>query len=85
MCYGTGMLDFYLLFFIFYLKTIAKYNPLIQALRKTGWQVNPLITITTRVRGAIHQQPIEDLEKLKIPKNDIKTFMKLSLNTPNCH
>ena len=54
----------------------AKYNRLIHALRTTGWQVNPLIITTTGVRGAIHEQPIKDLEKLKIPKNKIKTLMK---------
>ena len=32
--------------------------------------------IKARVRGAIHEQPIKDLEKLKTPKNKIKTLMK---------
>ena len=57
-------------------KTI-KYNPIIQALRTTSWLINPLITITTCVRGAIHWQPIKDLgKKIKISKNEIKTLMK---------
>ena len=41
-----------------------------------GWQVKPLITTITGVRGAIHKQPIKELEKLKIPKSKIKTLMK---------
>jgi hypothetical protein len=48
----------------------AKYNPLIETLRIAGWQVNPLITFTAGVRGAIHKQPIKELEKLKIPKKN---------------
>ena len=54
----------------------TKYNPLIKTLRAAGWQVNPLITITAGVRGAIHEQSIEDPEKLKIPKSKIKILMK---------
>lgn len=56
-------------------KTI-QYNPLVHTLKTIGWQVNPLITITAGLRGAIHEQPIKDIEKLKIPKNKIKTPMK---------
>ena len=40
----------------------AKYNPLIQTLRIIGWQVNPLITITAGVRGALHELSIKDSE-----------------------
>jgi hypothetical protein len=47
---------------------IARYNPRIQALRTTGWQVNPLITIIVDVKGSIHKQPIRDLENSKHPK-----------------
>ena len=47
----------------------TKHNPPIQTLRTTHWQANPLITITTSVRGATHEQPIKDLEGLKAPKN----------------
>ena len=59
-------------------KKTTKYNPLIQTLRTLCWQVNPLITITTGVRGVIHEQPIKELEekKIKIPKNEIKRLMK---------
>ena len=57
-------------------KKTTKYNPLIQALRIAGWQVNPLITITTCVRGAIHKHHTKDIEELKIPKNEIKALMK---------
>jgi hypothetical protein len=54
----------------------TKYNPLIQTLRTAEWQVNPFITITTGVRGAIHEQPFKDLGKLNIPKSKIKILMK---------
>ena len=54
----------------------TKYNPLIQALRAIGWQVNPLITITVGIRGAIYEQPIKELERLKIPKNEVRSIMK---------
>ena len=47
---------------------IAKYNPLIHILRTTSWQINLLITITTGVRGAIREQPMKYLEKLKYTK-----------------
>ena len=50
----------------------AKYAPHKQTLRTTTWQVNPLITIPTCVRGITHEQPIKDLKKLKIYKNEIK-------------
>ena len=53
-----------------------KYDPLITTLRANGWNTNPLITITARVRGAIHEHPIEQLTNLKIPKTHIKTLMK---------
>ena len=39
----------------------AKYNPLVHVLRTTDLQVNPLITITIGVIGAIHKQPIKYL------------------------
>ena len=54
----------------------AKYNPLIQAIKAVGWKVNPLVTITAGVRGSIHEQPIKELEKLKIPKREIKILMQ---------
>ena len=54
----------------------AKYDPLINTIRNKGWKTNPLITITTGVRGAIHEQSIEKLANLKIPKTSIKTLMK---------
>ena len=38
--------------------------------------MNPLITITAGVRGAIHEQSIDKLTKFKIPKSSIKTLMK---------
>ena len=54
----------------------AKYNSLVQTLKIVGWQVNPLITIIAGVRGAIHEQTIKKLEKLKIAKNEIKRLME---------
>jgi hypothetical protein len=36
----------------------------------------PLITITTCVRGAIHEHSIEKPTSLRIPKNNIKILMK---------
>jgi hypothetical protein len=54
----------------------TKYDPLITTLRANGWKTNPLITITTGVRGAIHENSIEQLTNLKIPKPHIKTLMK---------
>ena len=35
-----------------------------------------LITITAGVRGAIHEQSINKLEELSIPKTNIKNLMK---------
>jgi hypothetical protein len=54
----------------------TKYDPLITTLRNNGWRANPLITITAGVRGAIHENSIEQLSNLKIPKTHIKTLMK---------
>ena len=54
----------------------TKYDPLINTLQNQGWKTNPLITITVGVRGAIHEQSINHLTNLKIPKTSIKIFMK---------
>ena len=54
----------------------AKYDPLINAIRNKGGKTNPLITITSGVRGAIHEQSIDKLADLWIPKSNIKTLMK---------
>ena len=32
----------------------TKYDPLINTIQNNGWKTKPLITITARVRGAIH-------------------------------
>ena len=53
-----------------------KYDPLISAIQDKGWQTNLLITITTGVRGPIHEHSINKLAHLEIPKITIKTFMK---------
>jgi hypothetical protein len=55
----------------------TKYDPLINNIQNVGWKTNPLITITTGVRGAIHEYSIEQLTKLKIPKSNIRTLMKI--------
>jgi hypothetical protein len=54
----------------------AKYDPLNQAIHNKGWKTNPVITITARVRGAIHEHSIQKLTDLKIPKSNIKKLMK---------
>ena len=38
--------------------------------------MNPLITITAGVRGAIHEQTMDKLSNLEIPKTSLKTLMK---------
>ena len=53
----------------------AKYDLLITTLQNNGWKTNPLITITDGVRGAIHENFIEQLTNLKIPKTHIKTLI----------
>ena len=55
----------------------AKYDPLINAIRNKGWKRTPFsLAITVRVRGVVHEQSIEKLVDLKIPKTNIKTLMK---------
>jgi hypothetical protein len=54
----------------------AKYDPLINTIQSKGQKMNPLITITAGVRGAIHEQSIKKLEDLNIPKTSIKSLMK---------
>jgi hypothetical protein len=54
----------------------TKYDPLISNIKNQGWKTNPLITITTGVQGAIHEQSIDKLANLKISKYNIKTLMK---------
>ena len=54
----------------------TQYDPLFQNLQHHAWKANPLITITSKVRGAIHEHLINELTNLKIPKFNIKTLMK---------
>ena len=54
----------------------VKYDPLINAIRNKGWKTKPLITITAWVRGAIHEQSINKLVDLNIPKTNIKNLVK---------
>jgi hypothetical protein len=53
----------------------AKYDTLNRAIHNKGWKTNPIITITTGVRGAIHEHSIQKLVDLKIPKPNIKKLM----------
>ena len=54
----------------------AKYNPLITTLQNNVSKANPLITITVGVRGAIHENSIEQLINHQIPKNHTKASWK---------
>ena len=54
----------------------TKYNPLINIIQNNERKTNPLITITTGVRGAIHEHSINNMTKLKMLKTNIKTLMK---------
>jgi hypothetical protein len=54
----------------------TKYDPLITTLQNNGWKTKPLITITAGVRGAIHENFIEQITNLKVPKTHINTLMK---------
>jgi hypothetical protein len=53
-----------------------KHDPIINTIRNKGWKTNPFIIITARVRGAIHEQSINQLAYLKIPKTSIRNLMK---------
>jgi hypothetical protein len=46
----------------------TKYDPLINTIQNKGWKVNPLITITAGVRGAIHEHSIGKTNQAKNPK-----------------
>jgi hypothetical protein len=54
----------------------TKLDSLINTIQNKGWQTNPLIIITTGVRGAIHEHSLNNLANLKIPKATIKTLIK---------
>ena len=54
----------------------TKYDPLFSTIQNKGWKTNPSITITAGVRGAIHEHSIDQLNKMKISKANIKTLMK---------
>ena len=53
----------------------TKYNLVINTMQNNGWKTNPLITITTRVSGVVHEHFINELTNLKIPKPTTKTLM----------
>ena len=61
----------------------TKYDPLITTLQNNGWKTNPLITITVGVRGAIHENFIEQLIDLNVPKTYTKTLMKTYTKMPS--
>jgi hypothetical protein len=42
----------------------TKYNPLINTIQNNRWKINPLITITTGVKGAIYEHSIKKLTNL---------------------
>lgn len=52
-------------------------------LKIAGWNVDLLITITTAVRGAMHKQALEALQKLKIPPQGVKKLMEYIHQTPH--
>ena len=54
----------------------TKYGPLINTIQKQWMEDQPLITITTRVRRAIHEHSIKKLTNLERPRLTIKTLMK---------
>ena len=54
----------------------TNYDLLINNIQNQGWKTNPLNTFTTSVRGVVHEQSINKLTHLKIPKSSIKTLMK---------
>ena len=55
---------------------IPTHDPLIHNLQNNGWKTNPLITITTGVRGAVHEHLVNKLTNFKIPIPNNKTLMK---------
>ena len=56
--------------------SLSEVKPIINSIQNKGWIINPLITITAGVRGAIHKQSINKLDEINIPKNNIKNLMK---------
>jgi hypothetical protein len=61
----------------------TKYDPLINAIQSKGWKMNPLITITSGVRGAIHEQSIKKIRKPPNPK--VQHQKPYEKHTPKCH
>jgi hypothetical protein len=56
----------------------AKYDSLINTIcTKQRMENEPLITTTAGVRGAIHEQSINKLANLKIPKANIKNSLSI--------
>ena len=67
-------------------KIKKKNDPLIQMLKIVGWNVNPLITVRTWVRGVVHKQSLEALNKLKIhPHPFLRSQKTHETHTSNCH
>ena len=57
-----------------------KYQPLLDSITNLGWEVDPLIVITTRARGTTHTPSMELLEThFKLPETIIKhTFKEIN-------
>lgn len=61
----------------------GQYNPLINTLKNSGWEVNPLITIMQGVRGVVHEHAIDKLVKFNIFTKQHKKSHEI--HPPNRH
>jgi hypothetical protein len=53
-----------------------KYQELINDIKARGWNVDPLITLTTRARGSTHKNTISELKHAySLPKNIIEPMV----------
>jgi hypothetical protein len=57
-------------------RKVNKFNPFIQTLVTKGWKVNPLVTITIGVRGAMCEPSMQALKNLNISPQEIEKLMK---------
>ena len=64
---------------------IEKYQGLINDIKSRGWNLDPLITLTTGARGSTHKNTIAKLKKAySLPKNTIEQwYHKLTLLPSN--
>ena len=57
-------------------KKLKKYLGLINDVKARGWNVDPLITLTTRARGSTHKNTISELKQTyTLPKNLIEPMV----------